>query len=62
MKYKSSLFSKKGLTTVSYVTNKMVASFTIKMVVRSEAQSAKRSVASKIKIQNILTRSFASRF
>ena len=32
------------------------------MAERSEAKSAKRSFASKIKIRDILTRSFASRF
>ena len=32
------------------------------MAERSEAKSVKRSFASKIKVQNILTRSFASRF
>ena len=34
----------------------------VKWLKRSEAKSAKRSFALKIKIQNILTRSFASRF
>jgi hypothetical protein len=32
------------------------------MAERSEAKSAKRSFPSKIKIRNILTRTFASRF
>jgi hypothetical protein len=34
--------------------------FSLKMTERSKAKSAKRSFASQIKIQEILTRSFAS--
>ena len=39
----------KGLTPAGKVTNKLVASFSLKMAERSEAKSAKRSFASKIK-------------
>ena len=50
------------LTPTGKVTNKLVALFSLKMAERSEAESVKRSFASKIKIRVILTRNFASRF
>jgi len=44
------------------MTNKLFNYILLYMAERSEAKNAKRSFASKIKIWNILTRSFASRF
>jgi len=50
------------LTLSGKMTNKLFSWISLKIAERSEAKSAKRSFASKIKIWNVLTRSFASRF
>jgi len=55
-------FSPQGLTSTGKVTNKLVIFIWLKMAERNEAKTAKRSFASKINKEDILTRSFASRF
>jgi serine/threonine protein kinase len=52
----------KDLTRAGKVTKKLSILFLLKMAERSETKCAKRSFASKIKIKDIFTRSFASRF
>jgi len=53
---------KEGFIIAGKMTKKLTTLISIKRAERSEAKSAKRSFASKIKIRDILTRSFASRF